>query len=302
MFIKTFMEKINICGIYKITSPSGKIYIGQSKNIKYRWNQYKYYYEKHTGKSLIHRSIAKYGYTNHNFEIIEYTTDSLLDEKEKYWIGFYKTNLKEHPEGIGMNFTAGGNKPPRQPAGFKMSEEAKKNLSVKIKQRHEEGRYANIPKNRTKVKDKAAFRAEQWQNKLKGTAIKNVLLQLIKIKEKEEKRLIREARRAAPKRRAFFTKEERSLYMSELLKGRPGTMIGYKQSEETKEKKKATIQIPIIQLTLSGEFVKEWVSGMAVKRELKCCVGKLIRCCKGRKPSFKGYKWMYKKDYVALEK
>lgn len=29
------------CGIYKITSPSGKIYIGQSIDIKRRWLDYK---------------------------------------------------------------------------------------------------------------------------------------------------------------------------------------------------------------------------------------------------------------------
>ena len=29
-----------ICGIYKITSPTGRIYIGQSKNIKQRFRDY----------------------------------------------------------------------------------------------------------------------------------------------------------------------------------------------------------------------------------------------------------------------
>lgn len=33
------MEKI--CGIYKITSPSGRIYIEQSRNIKRRISEYK---------------------------------------------------------------------------------------------------------------------------------------------------------------------------------------------------------------------------------------------------------------------
>ena len=28
-------------GIYKITSPTGRIYIGQSVDIYYRWNDYK---------------------------------------------------------------------------------------------------------------------------------------------------------------------------------------------------------------------------------------------------------------------
>lgn len=35
------MSKEKICGIYKITSPSGKVYIGQSNNIIKRWITYK---------------------------------------------------------------------------------------------------------------------------------------------------------------------------------------------------------------------------------------------------------------------
>ena len=33
------MFKEIICGIYKITSPSGKIYIGESENIQKNWNK-----------------------------------------------------------------------------------------------------------------------------------------------------------------------------------------------------------------------------------------------------------------------
>jgi hypothetical protein len=56
------MEKI--IGIYKITSPSNKIYIGQSNNILYRW---KYCYKKLNCKSQRHlyNSLMKYGFDNH---------------------------------------------------------------------------------------------------------------------------------------------------------------------------------------------------------------------------------------------
>ena len=56
-------------GIYKITSPSGKIYIGQSKNIEKR---FKAYYKK-LGKNQprLYRSFKKYGIKQHNFEIQE---------------------------------------------------------------------------------------------------------------------------------------------------------------------------------------------------------------------------------------
>jgi group I intron endonuclease len=55
-------------GIYKITSPSGRIYIGQSINIKRRFKEYNSRLGK--GQLLLNRSFLKYGVENHIFEII----------------------------------------------------------------------------------------------------------------------------------------------------------------------------------------------------------------------------------------
>lgn len=78
-------------GIYKITSPSGKIYIGQSWNISSRKNQYKAL----NCKSQIHlyRSILKYGWENHQFSILcilYCPTQDLLDDQECFFWKFYK--------------------------------------------------------------------------------------------------------------------------------------------------------------------------------------------------------------------
>lgn len=59
---------IKIVGIYKITSPSGRVYIGQSRNIKDRKRLYKYLHCK--GQPKIYNSIKKHGWDNHLFEII----------------------------------------------------------------------------------------------------------------------------------------------------------------------------------------------------------------------------------------
>lgn len=76
-----------ICGIYKIISPSNKIYIGQSINIKKRFKQYK---NKHLGKQVrLKHSFEKYGIENHTFEIIEECEIELLNEKERYWQEYY---------------------------------------------------------------------------------------------------------------------------------------------------------------------------------------------------------------------
>ena len=81
------MFKEIICGIYKITSPSGKIYIGESENIPNRI----YYYKIVSCKKQrrLYNSIKKYGWENHIFEIIEECDFDDLLCRERYWQDFY---------------------------------------------------------------------------------------------------------------------------------------------------------------------------------------------------------------------
>ena len=58
-------------GIYKITSPTNRIYVGQSLDIEGRFNAYKNLYSKILKQPRIYNSIKKYGAENHKFEIIE---------------------------------------------------------------------------------------------------------------------------------------------------------------------------------------------------------------------------------------
>jgi group I intron endonuclease len=74
-------------GIYKITSPTNKIYIGKSIDINRRFKTYKKTNCKRQIK--LYRSFLKYGVENHLFEIIEECTVELLSERERYWQDFY---------------------------------------------------------------------------------------------------------------------------------------------------------------------------------------------------------------------
>lgn len=71
------------CGIYKITSPSGKIYIGQSSNIKNRIYSYKKLHCKK--QTFLYNSFLKYGVENHQFDIIEYCSEEDLNCSERFW-------------------------------------------------------------------------------------------------------------------------------------------------------------------------------------------------------------------------
>ena len=80
-------------GIYKITSPNNKVYIGQSVDIEKRLKRYKNLNCKKQSK--IYNSLNKYGVENHIFEIIEECEVEFLNERERYWQDFYKSNTQK---------------------------------------------------------------------------------------------------------------------------------------------------------------------------------------------------------------
>lgn len=83
-------------GIYKITSPSGKIYIGETVNFKKRFDRYKSLQCKNQIK--LYNSFIKYGIDNHKFEILEECEINELKCRERYYQDIYNV-LSE----IGMN-------------------------------------------------------------------------------------------------------------------------------------------------------------------------------------------------------
>lgn len=74
-------------GIYKISSPSGKIYIGQAIDIERRKKLYQTHNCPYQIKLL--RSLQKYGFANHIFEIIEECLELNLNEHERFWQDYF---------------------------------------------------------------------------------------------------------------------------------------------------------------------------------------------------------------------
>jgi group I intron endonuclease len=74
-------------GVYKITSSSGKIYIGQSINIEKRLIDYRH--KNCKGQKRLFNSIEKYGWNEHIFEVIEYCSIEELNSRERYWQEYY---------------------------------------------------------------------------------------------------------------------------------------------------------------------------------------------------------------------
>lgn len=94
------MNKIS--GIYKITNPNGKIYIGQSHDIDRRFKMYKRLECK--GQKYLYASLVKHGYENHSFEILEQCPAEDMNDLEVKYISYYRATDRE----LGMNLTSGG--------------------------------------------------------------------------------------------------------------------------------------------------------------------------------------------------
>ena len=76
-------------GIYKITNPKGKIYIGQTIDFDRRVYQYKMLNCKEQPK--LYNSLKKYGYDNHVVELIHQCQETNLTILERYYQELYKT-------------------------------------------------------------------------------------------------------------------------------------------------------------------------------------------------------------------
>lgn len=81
-------------GIYKITSPTGRIYIGQSIDISRRFYSYKRCDCKNSVK--LYRSLLKHGANKHTFEVVELCDTNKLNERERYFQELFNANSDEN--------------------------------------------------------------------------------------------------------------------------------------------------------------------------------------------------------------
>lgn len=94
-------------GIYKILSPTKRIYIGQSKNIDERISRYKKLQCCKT-QLFLYRSFLKYDVENHQFEILvrgDYSKQELNNLETNFIKEFNSYNGWENG---GLNLTTGG--------------------------------------------------------------------------------------------------------------------------------------------------------------------------------------------------
>ncbi len=165
-------------GIYKITSPSGRVYIGQAINIQRRFREYKKP-SGATGQLKLKNSFNKYGWEAHTFEIIEECEFEQLNIRERYWQDHY--NVLE--EGLNCILTRTDILPQ------KMSEETKKRIGDA--QRGEKGNmWGKKHSEETIVKMKESCKGQEkgyWRGKkLSKEAVQKRVDKMIGVKQSKE--------------------------------------------------------------------------------------------------------------------
>ena len=99
-----FKNEAKNCGIYKITClETEKSYIGQSVDLKTRLKEHiKMGLSSAATTNKLYQEMKKYQPSQFLFEILEFVPRANLNERETYWINFYKT------KDFGLNTTKGG--------------------------------------------------------------------------------------------------------------------------------------------------------------------------------------------------
>jgi len=160
-----------IIGIYKITNLiNDAIYIGQSKNIEFRFKSYKKLQCK--TQSKLYNSLNKFGIENHTFEIIKEGLESEINYYERYYQEYY--NVLDREYGLNLKYTGIGDKKVihseetrkkigAKNKGKKISDEQRKKISEIHKGKKQSKEH--IDKRKRFGKDNHFFGNKYWKGK-----------------------------------------------------------------------------------------------------------------------------------------
>ena len=98
--------------------------------------------------------------------------------------------------------------------------------------------------------------------------------------------------------------EETKQKISEKVSGENSAWYGRHHTEEEKRKAhdSCTWKVPVIQLSLQGEYIAEYDSYADGAKAVGCSVSQIIGCCNGTYLSAKGFIWIKKEDYDPSKK
>lgn len=313
--------------IYKRTSPSGKVYIGQTYDEDSRNANWRSLASPYTSKnSKIDNARKKYGPENFTYEILFETksanldlTKKILSDLEIYYISYYNS-WKE-----GYNSTRGG-----LTYGGKNNDD--KVVKIPVIQLSKKGEYINEWESASKAAkdvygngrkysgrilkccrhEKVSVKEYRWIFKEEYDNLKD---KSILLKNPEDKKIIQlsldgkfikewntlteiekelgiNASLVLSVCKRYFGHKTagnfRWLYKSEFISGNYDKTIIYERELNAKK---------VIQFSLLGKFIKEWDNVKEAAKNLNISDEDLIRTAAVKRKTCNGFRWIYKDDW-----
>ena len=300
---------------------NGKSYIGQTKfqNLELRWQNGRGYYKQ--TQPCFRDAINKYGWGNFEHIILETNipTKKEANIREKYWIAYYHTWVKD-PLCNGYNLTPGGDDHTYNAKRVLQLNEDKEILAEYLSLLDAEDKTGIYAKNiyracTKKIKSAGGY---YWCYKDNYNTFN-----LVKSKKLKAKKAVCKIDFTNNLISIFNTMVDAaksvngvpskiSLCCNKLRKTAYGYYWCYKEDYKnfiSPVLNKAWKSIPIIQLDFNGNYIYKFGSILEAARQLALKINKSIHaissdiclCCKGKYKIARGYRWMYLEEWEKLQ-
>lgn len=246
-----------LCGVYKITNIiNGKVYIGQSINIKARWKDHVNALNRQDSHSiLLQRAWDKYKEENFTFEILELCPEDMLDKIEMKYIELYDARNN------GYNIESGGN--------------SNKHLSDDTKQKIREACLGRQHSDDTKQK-----MSKSRTGKNNGMYGKN--------HSEESKRKMSESKKGKPGHPSSEKQKEAA------RRSNTGKTVSKETRIKISKANKGNIPInKNLKSVYCVELDRIFNDPSSAANELKISSSNIIGCCEQKRKTCGGYHWVY---------
>lgn len=255
----------NQSGIYRIINKkNGKVYIGSTRNFRKRMREHLFSLRnnKHVNNYLQH-AFNKYGEDHFAFEVYQEADDidKLLDLEQKIL-----NTLKPYNSEIGYNIS-------KYATSYRVTGVDHHHYGVpKTKEQREKTRQSllgHVHSDETKEKISMAVKGkntgkDHW---------------------------------SYGKERSENHRRNQSKAMKGKFKGNKNPFYGQEHTKETKK----MLGIPVVQLSKNGEFIERHETMEEAASYNDMSKSHISCCCKGKRKTTGGYRWMYAEEYETLK-